>query len=234
MNPAPRLRTAARRCVVACLSGVVLSTLLVEPSAASESGPTAVKTYKIPSTMHLLPAPNEKRGPETVPVPIGPVLANLHDAVIGQTVDGIQCDSDERFVEHVHTHLNIFVNGQAEVVPYGIGIPGFQTKKTRYGPFVETSSCWYWLHTHADDGVIHIELPSRHQTFDLGQFFDEWGIPLSTTQVGPAQGTVTTFFNGRLYRGNPRDLPLGSHYQIQLDVGTPLVAPFKVTNWGDL
>jgi hypothetical protein len=37
-----------------------------------------------------------------------------------------------------------------------------------------------------------------------------------------------------LYTGNPRDLPLGDHYQIQLDVGTPIVAPVKVTNWGGL
>ena len=38
----------------------------------------------------------------------------------------------------------------------------------------------------------------------------------------------------RLYEGNPRNLPLGSHYQIQLDVGSPIVAPVQVTNWGGL
>ncbi len=100
----------------------------------------------------------------------------------------------------------------------------------RRGPFVETGSCFYWLHVHAYDGIIHIESPSTSQTFTLGQFFDEWGIPLSKTQVGPAKGNVTVFFTSPgsktgIYTGDPRNLPLGDHYQIQLDVGTPIVAP---------
>jgi hypothetical protein len=28
--------------------------------------------------------------------------------------------------------------------------------------------------------------------------------------------------------------PLGDHYEIQLEVATPIVAPVKVTNWGGL
>ena len=80
------------------------------------------------------------------------------------------------------------------MIPYGIGIPGFQAVSTSAGPFVETGSCFYWLHVHADDGIIHIESPSTTQTFTLGQFFAEWGGPLSTTQVGPATGNVTVFF----------------------------------------
>ena len=38
----------------------------------------------------------------------------------------------------------------------------------------------------------------------------------------------------RLYTGNPSNLPLGDHYQIQLVVGTPIVAPVQMTNWGGL
>jgi hypothetical protein len=82
--------------------------------------------------------------------------------------------------------------------------------------------------------MLHIESPSTSDSFTLGQFFDEWGQPLSTTQVGPARGTVTTFFNGKLYKGNPRNLPLGLHYQIQLDVGTPIVAPVVLKSWANL
>jgi hypothetical protein len=37
-----------------------------------------------------------------------------------------------------------------------------------------------------------------------------------------------------IYNGDPADLPLGSHYQIQIDVGTPIVKPVNITNWGDL
>ena len=181
----------------------------------------------------------ETPGPEGIPVPSGPKLATLLNAATGQSVDGIQCNAGEQTVVHVHTHLTIFVDGKQQVIPYGVGIPGFEAVSTPEGPFVETGSCFYWLHVHADDGILHIESPSTSDTFTLGQFFDEWGIPLSTTQVGPATGKVTVFFtspgkNPMLYTGNPRDLPLGDHYQIQLDVGTPIVAPFQVTSWGQL
>jgi hypothetical protein len=40
---------------------------------------------------------------------------------------------------------------------------------------------------------------------------------------------VTSFYDGRLYHGNPREMPLGSHTQIQLDVGSPLIAPEKIS-----
>ncbi len=72
----------------------------------------------------------------------------------------MQCQAGEQTVVHVHTHLTIFVNGKAQVIPYGIGIPGFQAVQTAQGPFVETGSCFYWLHVHAYDGIIHIESPS--------------------------------------------------------------------------
>jgi len=178
-------------------------------------------------------------GPETVPVPKGPKLATLLNAATGQTVDGIQCQAGEQTVVHVHTHLTIFVNGKAQVIPYGIGVPGFQAVNTSSGPFVETGSCFYYLHVHAYDGIIHIESPSTTESFTLGQFFHVWGIPLSKTQVGPATGPVTVFFTSpgkkpMLYAGDPNDLPLGDHYQIQLVVGTPIVAPVQITDWGGL
>ncbi len=200
-----------------------------------------VAVQAIPASMSStwVQPPASTPGPETVGVPSGPKLATLVNAATGQTVDGVQCQAGEQTVVHVHTHLTIFVDGKARVIPYGIGIPGFQAVQTSAGPFVETGSCFYWLHVHAYDGIIHIESPSTSQSFTLGQFFDEWGIPLSTTQVGPATGPVTVFFTSPgkqpgLYTGDPRDLPLGNHYQIQLDVGAPIVAPVKVTNWGQL
>jgi hypothetical protein len=200
-----------------------------------------VPLQSIPASMSStwVQPPATTPGPETVGVPSGPKLATLVNAATGQTVDGVQCQAGEQTVVHVHTHLTIFVDGKARVIPYGIGIPGFQAVETSAGPFVETGSCFYWLHVHAYDGIIHIESPSTSQSFTLGQFFDEWGIPLSTTQVGPASGPVTVFFTSPgkkpgLYTGDPRDLPIGDHYEIQLDVGTPIVAPVQVTNWGGL
>lgn len=47
--------------------------------------------------------------------------------------------------------------------------------------------------------------------------------------VGPAHGHVTVLANGKVFTGNPRDVPLTAHAQIQLEVGTPLVAPESIS-----
>ena len=81
------------------------------------------------------------------------------------------------------------------------------------------------------DGIIHIESPAE-RTYTLGEFFDEWGQPLGPDQVGPAKGKVTAVVNGRVFKGNPRNVPLGSHENLQLDVGTPLIDP-ETINWSN-
>jgi hypothetical protein len=140
-------------------------------------------------------------------------------AASGQTVDGIQCQTQEQVLFHIHAHLAIYVNGQPHTVPPGIGIPDAQTQPTQDGPFVVSGSCFYWLHSHTADGVIHVESPVQ-RTYTLGNWFDIWGQPLSPSQVGSDTGTVTTYLNGQRYTGDPRSIPLQAHEVIQLDVGT--------------
>jgi hypothetical protein len=230
---------------VAVVALVVVLIVVLTGGSSSEppsvTNPHIAGLEPIPASMSSswLQPPAGAQGPETVPVPSGPKLATLLNAATGQTVGGIQCQTNQQLVLHVHTHLTVFVNGQARVIPYGIGIPGFEAENTASGPYVATGSCFYWLHVHANDGIVHIESPSTTEGFTLGQFFNEWGIPLSKTQVGPATGNVTVFFTSpgkkpKLYTGDPNNLPLGDHYQIQLNVGTPIVAPVQITNWGQL
>jgi hypothetical protein len=161
-------------------------------------------------------------------VPSAAVLAGTATAVTGQPKDGISCQSSEQTLFHIHAHLTVFVNGSARQVPAAIGIPGAVARSTPAGPFVEQGTCFYWLHTHAADGIIHIESPV-HRSYTLGNFFDEWGQPLSTSQVGPARGHVVAIYNGQVFQGDPRNIPLTAHAQIQLEVGTPLVGPEKIT-----
>ena len=171
-------------------------------------------------------------------MPGGPVLASPAASTTGQTIDGVGCQTSEQTLFHIHAHLTIFVNGQQRQVPAGIGIPGAQAVTTPNGPFVDQGTCFYWLHTHAADGIIHIESPVQ-RTYTLGDFFDEWGQPLSVSRlsvsragaarVGPATGHLTAFYNGKLYQGDPRDIPLNAHAQIQLEVGTPLIAPVSIS-----
>jgi hypothetical protein len=84
-----------------------------------------------------------------------------------------------------------------------------------------------WLHTHSADGIMHTESPIK-RTYTLGDFFDIWGQPLSRRRVGPARGSVTGLFNGRVFTGDPREIPLLAHAQIQLDVGKPRIAPEQI------
>jgi hypothetical protein len=85
-----------------------------------------------------------------------------------------------------------------------------------------------WLHTHAADGIIHTESPVERM-YTLGDFFDVWGVRLARRRLGAARGPVTAFLDGRAFAGDPRRIPLLPHAQIQLEVGTPVVAPERIT-----
>jgi hypothetical protein len=199
------------------------------PPASMAGGQPSLKLAPLSTlgTLTAAPAPGPA-GPEGVPIPAAPALAGLSAAATGKPVDGISCQTSEQTIFHIHAHLTIFVNGTPRQVPAAIGIPGAQGQNTPQGTFIGSGSCFYWLHTHAADGIIHIESPVQ-RTYTLGEFFSEWGQPLSAHQAGPATGTVTALYNGQVYRGNPQDIPLNAHAQIQLDVGKPLVTPEHIT-----
>jgi hypothetical protein len=73
-----------------------------------------------------------------------------------------------------------------------------------------------------------------HRGYTLGEFFDEWGQQLGPGRIGPVTGRVTAIYNGRVYQGSPRGIPLTAHAQIQLEIGAPLVAPESITWPGGL
>jgi hypothetical protein len=172
-------------------------------------------------------------GLEDVPIPQVPVLAQPQAVHLGQTIDGIKCQTVEKVAFHIHAHLAIFVKGKQRQIPYGIGIgPPLEGQNSAAGPFVTSGSCFMWMHTHAADGIIHMEAP-KQITFNLGEFFDIWGQKLSKSQVGPAKGKVTVLVDGKRHGGNPRSIPLKAHEQIQLEVGTPLVA-MQTISFGQL
>jgi hypothetical protein len=176
----------------------------------------------------VAPPPPGPKGLEGVPVPQVPALGKVRSLHLGQSVDGITCDNSEKVAFHIHAHLAIFVDGRQKQIPYGIGI-GLPLRGVNSvaGPFVTQGSCFAWLHTHAGDGIIHMEAPKK-MTFNLGQFFDIWGQKLSATQVGPARGKVTALVNGKVFQGDPRGIKLSEHELVQLDVGKPLVGEQKV------
>jgi hypothetical protein len=228
-----RLWLAGLGAVAVVAAAAVGITLAVSGGKAAGGSP-APKLAPLHTVGSLRPAPAAgPQGPEGVPIPDAAPLASTATAAAGQPVDGIGCQTSEQTLFHIHAHLTIFVDGSPRQVPAGIGIPGAQAQATADGPFIDTGTCFYWLHTHAADGIIHIESPVR-RVYTLGDFFDEWGLPLGPDQVGPARGHVTALYNGQVYLGNPRDIPLAAHAQIQLEVGTPLIAPVSITWPGGL
>ena len=220
---------AAVLLVIAAVIGITLAVTSSSGTHPSGGGTPTLKLAPLSTIGALDPAPAPgPAGPESVPIPAAAALAGTSAGATGSTVDGIGCNTTEQTVFHIHAHLTIFVNGSPRQVAAGIGIPGARSQSGPGGTFITGGTCLYWLHTHAADGIIHIESPV-HRTYTLGQVFDEWGQPLGPGQVGPARGHVTALYNGQVYQGNPRDIPLTAHAQVQLEVGTPLVGPETIS-----
>ena len=147
------------------------------------------------------------------------LLAPTWSGLKGQTIDGVSSNTIEQLAYHIHAHLAIYINGSQKTVPYGIGIEQpWSTQANGSSEFVNSGAAFYYLHTHDDTGVIHIESPTQ-TLYTLGQFFAEWNQTLSSTQVGSYTGTLTVFVNGAKVTGNPASIQLKAHDVIQLDVG---------------
>jgi len=135
------------------------------------------------------------------------------------SIDGIQCNAVEQLVFHNHAHLDIFINGQPYTVPSQVGIvPG---------------KCIYWLHTHDDSGIIHIESPVT-RNFTLGQFFDIWKKKFSNMQIFDntvsAKDAMSVYVNGNKVNGDAsyRNINLNEHDQIAIVFGkSPTKIPSK-------
>jgi hypothetical protein len=213
-------------CALAACGGTSSTSTSTRRAAAAHTTTTSAT-----STTSTGQAASQKLGPEAIPLEAGPPLAPASTTATtnGATVDGIQCAPVEQLAYHIHAHLQVYVNGQPRALPAAIGMLGPVAQQTAYGPFYGAQQCIYWLHTHASDGVIHIESPTK-RIYTLGNFFDEWHQPLGRAQVATAKGKVTAFLNGKAWKRDPRTIPLLPHASIQLDVGPPVV-PGKVISF---
>jgi hypothetical protein len=141
----------------------------------------------------------------------------------GQPVANVYCDEGEQLAAHYHVHLGIVNKGQPVKVPANIGI---------------RPSCLYWLHTHDDSGVIHIEAPEGqvNRRFTLADFFEVWGQPLSSEQVSTINlrsgDQLKVWVDGQPYSGDPTGIVLSSREQIVLEIGPPLDLSPPHFTWG--
>jgi hypothetical protein len=113
---------------------------------------------------------------------------------------------------HYHAHVDIIDGSSAVTVPAGIGFLIQNGRAVGVTP----------LHTHDASGIVHIESPTD-VPFTLGQVFTEWGVRLTSTQIG---GLVTgngmvlrTYVDGTLFTGDPATIVLRPHQEIALWFG---------------
>ncbi len=117
---------------------------------------------------------------------------------------------------HVHTHVSIFLDGQALAFPGQVGIVRRETP----------GDCFYPIHTHDKSGKIHIEAAAPG-LFTLGQLFSVWGQPLEGSNVAgltdkPVVVYVTDAGVVTQATGNWADIELTSHREVTIQVGTPI------------
>lgn len=221
LHAAPRVRRKTRYILAAIICAAVLVGVLVL-ALGPGSGSNASSRVDIATSVVTGPS-----GPEGVPLEVGKLLAPESSAAAGSSVDNVACDTTEQVAYHVHVHLSVFVDGKPRPIPAGIGIVAPVPQATADGPFDSASNCYYWLHVHAQDGVIHIESPTA-RSYTLGQFFDLWHQSLSPTHIAGVTGKLVVFVNGVRDLQNPRTIQLSSHLDIQIEVGEPLIAPRRV------
>jgi len=147
---------------------------------------------------------------------------------------GLTPETHEFVFLHVHSHLDVFVNGKKVAVPAGIGIDIHAAAVKRfqapdgtigYGGISPACAkpCISPLHTHFDDGILHTEA-KKDQFNRLGQFFKEWHVRLSAKCVATfckPKTRVAVYVDGTLLRGDPRFVKLKDKREIAVVIGKP-------------
>jgi hypothetical protein len=135
-------------------------------------------------------------------------------------VDRIYCDALEQTAYHIHAHLTIYINGKQVAIPQGIGIASDQ-------------SCFYWLHTHTNDGVVHIEFPKQGNP-TLANFLDIWGQSFNSSgfhnELASTAGW-TVYVDGKQVNSNFNQLVLQPHMVITIAYNSPNITPDTSFNW---
>jgi hypothetical protein len=117
---------------------------------------------------------------------------------------------------HIHSHLDLWVNGKKIQVPADVGINQLDNP-------AEFAS----LHTHDTTGVMHVEAPKKGD-YTLGQFFGVWGVKLTPSCLGiycnSGDKTVRAWVNGKPV-SDPFHLVIVPHQEIVVTYGTQAQVP---------
>ncbi len=138
------------------------------------------------------------------------------DGAHGEAMAGLTCDINPSEAYHVHTHLSIFLDGQAISFPGQVGII----------PQTAGGHCFYQLHTHDKSGKLHVEAAAPG-TFTLGQIFQLWGEPLEGDNFAGITGKPIVVYvtDGGVVTqatGDWHNIELTTHREITVQIGTAI------------
>ena len=164
--------------------------------------------------------PSELPGMLTSTAPWPANTADLRDRLKAMGLPALGQSTSVK--QHIHAHLDISVDGNKVQVPPDIGIGSTYTSPLHtHDPATTTTS---------DSATIHVEAPTD-ETYTVGQFFDVWGVLLSSSCLGGycTSGNLTlhAFVDGKLVP-DPRAIPLKEHEEIVLAYGAPSDVPSPV------
>jgi hypothetical protein len=144
-------------------------------------------------------------GPRFRPSPLSTAVKRA------RPVNGMRCERRDR--ERYLAHLETFVDGRVVLMPAGIGIA---PPHRRDGAYVRRGGCDYPLRTREPTGLVEI---ARGRAPTLGDLFDVWGQPLSRKRVLSFRGPVIAYVGAERYRGDPREIAMGPHAVVTLEIG---------------
>jgi hypothetical protein len=142
---------------------------------------------------------------------------------------------------HVHSHLDVFVDGEPQLVPLGIGLRVSDLVRRTidgqkfvgfFGEGPCDRVCVSPLHTHDESGVIHTE-SKRSTPNTLKQFFTQWGVRLTDQCVGgycSPETPIAVYLDGEKFEGDIRKIELTDQLEIAIAIGTP---PETIPSEGD-
>ena len=201
-----RMQLAAGAGLLAIV-GIVVAVIIIASGGNSSSDTTASGGLTL--RKDSVPADSQLALLDTPP-PWKPNYKQLQQRVQAMGLPGL---SDT--ISHIHSHLEIFVDGKQEPIPANIGLDqatGFLSP----------------LHTHptAPDnpaGTIHMEADQQYD-FTIGQFMNVWGVKFSDSQIGSLKSKgdeqLQVYVNGKLAK-DPVNTVMQEHEVIVIGYGKP-------------
>jgi len=203
---------------------------------------TALLVAATPAGAHLESSAAQRQGqpviigtPHWPAPPADQVLALVKKA-------GLKAEPAELLRYHVHSHLDIFIDGNFQIIPGGIGIvitdpavhSGLILGQPAYGSIDPPCkhACISPLHTHDVTGILHTESATRKNN-TLAQFFTEWNVRLDANCVGEfctPQTKIAVYVNGkRKPLASASKITLSDRKEIAIVIGQrPKRIPSKV------